>query len=209
MRAENARLCLVLLAFCAALYGWQRGFSFSATSEAERANIPANMPRLLLPPSQGAAAAPLAFSLNGFNLRKAASYTVTARILGTSRYFLGWQSDLAPVDLVLGWGLMADKRVNSKVSISQSGRFYRWHTREYPMPPEQIVASSANTHIIPASGRVEKIVKSLRKNQVVTLKGSLVNAARDDGVYWNTSLTRTDEGDGSCELFYVEDVTIY
>ena len=38
------------------------------------------------------------------------------------------ESDLAPVDLALGWGRMSDEAILKDIQISQSGRFYFWHT---------------------------------------------------------------------------------
>ena len=44
----------------------------------------------------------------------------------------------------------------------------------------------------------------LSAGQIATLRGWLVNATSPDGGHWNTSLSRTDDGPGACELFYVE-----
>jgi len=38
------------------------------------------------------------------------------------------------------------------------------------------------------------------------LTGTLVDATRDDGALWRTSLTRTDAGAGACEVLLVEHV---
>jgi hypothetical protein len=39
---------------------------------------------------------------------------------------------------------------------------------------------------------------------VVHLRGTLVDATRDDGAWLRTSLTRTDTGAGACEVMLVE-----
>jgi hypothetical protein len=49
----------------------------------------------------------------------------------------------------------------------------------------------------------------LRVGQVVHLTGFLVDAARDDGAYIHTSLTRSDTGPGSCEVVLVEQVNAW
>lgn len=40
------------------------------------------------------------------------------------------------------------------------------------------------------------------------VRGLLVNARRDDGFYWNSSLSREDDGPGACELVWVEEIQI-
>ena len=40
------------------------------------------------------------------------------------------------------------------------------------------------------------------------LRGQLVRADGQDGWHWISSLTRTDTGDGSCEVVWVETVGI-
>jgi hypothetical protein len=41
---------------------------------------------------------------------------------------------------------------------------------------------------------------------VVQLEGFLIEARRNDGWYWRSSLTRKDSGAGACELVYVTSV---
>jgi len=77
-----------------------------------------------------------------------------------------------------------------------------------PLPRPQIVAHSANTHVIPADGQVRRELSRLRVGQVVHLSGTLVDGKRDDGAYIRTSLTRHDEGPGACEVMLVDAVEV-
>lgn len=187
-------------------FGFFHGFYIPSATE--RADMPSGMPELLLPPVQTTINPPPTIQLNGFTLSEVASYEVTARILSMHRYLTGDEAALSPVDLALGWGLMADRRVLGKLDVTQSGRFYHWYASEYPINPDQIEQGSANTHIIPANDRIDGIIKGLRRNQVVTMTGYLVNAKKPDGWHWESSLSRKDTGMGACEVFLVEDVRI-
>jgi hypothetical protein len=62
----------------------------------------------------------------------------------------------------------------------------------------------AQMHVIPADKDVESRLKKLRPGQIVTAHGYLVDVRGPDGFAWNTSLSRTDTGDGACEIFWVE-----
>jgi hypothetical protein len=138
-----------------------------------------------------------------------AHYEVTARILGREEYRMDPLSDLIPEDLALGWGPMSDNRVLESFEISQSARFYSWHPRkELPIPREEVIEHSANTHVIAADEHVGSQLKRLRVGEVVRLTGVLVDAVRDDGTYIHTSLTRSDSGAGACEVMLAEGVEV-
>jgi hypothetical protein len=44
----------------------------------------------------------------------------------------------------------------------------------------------------------------LRPGQLVSVRGFLVDVRGPNGFAWNTSLSRSDTGDGSCEVVWVE-----
>ena len=135
---------------------------------------------------------------------KVASFDVTARVLGKERYWFGRETRLAPYDLALGWGRMSDTSVLDQISISQRGRYYFWMVKNYPIPREEIISSSANMHLIPASEEVRDAIGSVRQGDVVRFEGFLVRVLGPNGWRWNTSTTRSDTGPGACELVWVE-----
>ncbi len=147
-------------------------------------------------------------TLNNYVLTPLQSFEIEARVLSAEHYSFGREADLAPVDLALGWGAMSDEAVLSKIDISQSKRFYHWHVDAFPIPREQIESNSANMHMIPATSTIEKTLKSVRAGQVVKLSGYLVEAKAQDGWHWRSSLSRTDTGNGACELVYVKSLQI-
>ena len=65
---------------------------------------------------------------NGYQLMPLAEFQAQARVLSSTSYHMDRESDLAPVDLALGWGRMSDEAILKDIQISQSGRFYFWHT---------------------------------------------------------------------------------
>jgi len=148
--------------------------------------------------------------LGRWRLTPRARYDITARILAREDYRFDRLSDLIPEDLALGWGPMSDNKVISAFDISQSVRFYSWMPKQaLPIPRQAVIEHSANTHVIPADAGVARQLKRARIGQVIHLRGYLVNAVRDDGVYITTSMTRSDSGPGSCEVLLVEQVEIF
>ncbi|MEO7071981.1 MAG: hypothetical protein ABI300_02995 [Rhodanobacter sp.] len=141
---------------------------------------------------------------DGVTLVTRARFSLTARVLSRADYTWGEDAKLVPLDLALGWGRMSDSAVLAQIDITQSGRFYRWHVKDFPIPRREIETSSANMHMIPADANVRRELERVRRGEVVHIQGFLVDARRADGWYWNTSLTRDDTGAGACELIYVE-----
>jgi hypothetical protein len=141
-----------------------------------------------------------------YHLKPLARFSLDARILHRKVYGYDRESKLVPVDLAVGWGPMSDQAVVDHLKISQSMRFY-WY--EYQLPPpiprEQIISHSTNLHVIPATPAIASFCKSLRQGELVHLKGELVEATGPEIGTWRSSLSRTDSGNGACELMLVED----
>jgi hypothetical protein len=142
------------------------------------------------------------------SLATRAHIELTARVLSREDYAWDAEAVLSPTDLALGWGRMSDSAVLAGIDISQSGRFYYWRTKAWPISRREIEQSSANMHMIPADADVRGALKRVRKGQLVHIEGFLVDARRAGGWHWNTSLTRGDTGAGACELVYVESLEI-
>lgn len=168
-------------------------------------------PGVLVPesPRQVDLAAAQPFEMGAFSVTPRAEFQIRARVLGRERYFMGDESELSPVDLALGWGVMSDQGVLDRIEITQGGRWY--FTRyEYPapIPDSQIIRHSGNMHMIPANDWVANKLGDVRGGDLIQARGLLVDVDRDDGFYWRTSRTRNDTGNGSCEIFYIEQLHI-
>ena len=171
---------------------------------------------LEVPPGQIAPASPVQRDLsaapvithNGYTLTPLAEFATEARVLARERYRLDREAELAPVDLALGWGPMSDSAVLADIDIRQSGRFYYWRVEQFPIPRGEIERHSANMHMIPADETVADALLDARPGQVVAFEGFLVRADADDGWHWVSSLSRSDTGNGACELVYVQRVDL-
>ena len=137
-----------------------------------------------------------------------AGISLDARVLGREDYRLGREANFSPTDLALGWHRMRDDAVLDRLKISQSGRWYhyRWQD-EPPLPVNEIIRSSANMHMVPASDVVAKALRRITPGQRVRINGWLVRIDADDGWHWKSSLRRDDSGGGACELVYVCEIT--
>lgn len=142
----------------------------------------------------------------GIQVQPLAEYEVEARVLSREDYS-DQGSFASPMDLALGWGPMSRQTVIDQLHITQSGRWYHYSWKVAPpIPLQDIITHSANTHIIPATSTVADRLDDIHAGDRVRLKGVLVVLNRQDGWHWRSSLTRNDSGDGACELMWVEKV---
>jgi hypothetical protein len=147
------------------------------------------------------------FERNGFRVAAVASFELDARVIRSKTYCCAGPDRLAPIDVVFGWGRMSDESALQRIDFGQSGRAYSWrYDGASPIPQREIEVSSANMHLIPATGAVEGRLERLRPGNVVTLRGYLVVVTRYDGFVWRSSLTREDTGSDAGELVWVEKV---
>lgn len=159
-------------------------------------------------PEQDEGVRKASFQHKGHTITPFARFTVRARLLGAERYRHDREAQLAPLDFALGWNDMSNDAVLDRLKISQGYRWYsyRWDEKGPPVPPEVIVRNSANMHLIPASEDVLRRLERVQPGAMVTLHGWLVDVQAADGWAWRSSRSRTDTGQGACELVWVEDV---
>lgn len=146
---------------------------------------------------------------NDFIITPKYSYEIQARVLSKKGYS-DFNSKIAPYDLALGWDEMSLSVNTDKIDIWQRKRWYFWQSDNMPIKRRLIELNSANHHIIHKDDFVKDKMSEVDEDDIVYLKGYLVNvkSLSNKSWYWNSSTSRTDVGDGACEVFFVEDIKI-
>ncbi len=144
-----------------------------------------------------------------YMLQPQAAFEITARVLSKTKYTFDQNADLAPYDLALGWGPMSQHAVLDTLKIWQDHRWYYYQYEGNPVIPNvEMGKHSANMHLIPDTDDIKNKIKAAKRGDAIHLTGYLVNVTGDGGYYWNSSLTRTDTGDGACEVVWVKSFEI-
>ena len=151
------------------------------------------------------------------NIQYIYSYDVDALVVHTEDYDDGsLNGTLAPKDVALAWGPVAEYNTSIDFNWEQSNRWYSWYVDDVRvLSPvggvDGVSTHSANTHLIPADSTVKDKVMRIKRGDHIKLTGYLVNVdgSKKDGstFYWYSSTTRDDTGDGACEVMYVESVS--
>ena len=149
------------------------------------------------------------WKINDYIIKPVATFYIRARVLHTRQYSNDREADLSPIDLALGWGQLSDQAILDKITITQSNRWYYWrYENPPPIKQSEIIAQSSNMHMIPASSYVKDKLNQIREGNIVRISGYLVNISGSNNYKWNSSTSRTDTNQGSCEVVWVESVTI-
>ncbi|MGO1003951.1 hypothetical protein [Lysobacter sp. CA196] len=139
-----------------------------------------------------------------------AGFSIDGRVLSRRDYRMGREAEFSPTDLAIGWGRMREDTVLSQLDITQEVRFltYRYFDKP-PIPVDEMQRSVGNLHIIPANAEVARALKRVRKDQRVRVDGWLVRVETQQGMRWDSSMSRTDTGKGACELVYACSIQAY
>lgn len=143
---------------------------------------------------------------DGYLFTPLATYDVKARVLLRSRYRFSPGSDLAPLDLTLGWGPMSDQSLLNRIWLSSGYRSYSFSFNDPSISASEVNDHAANHHLIAKDGAVLEALLKINQGDLVRLSGYLVSISRADGFNWTSSTSRTDSGGGACEVMWVERV---
>ena len=147
-----------------------------------------------------------------FTVTPVAKYKLFGMVVSKKSYSGDWNDKISSVDLAIVWGKLAEPEHGKYITYSQSNRWYFYkYKAESPFDNSYVITHSANNHIIPANKNIHRAIKAIKKKDRVILEGFLVNIKgtyKGRTLMWNTSLSRNDTGNGSCELFYVSKVRI-
>jgi hypothetical protein len=172
-------------------------------------HVPAGIQLAPNEPKQSALKIAAVSDYRGARMTALADYEFSARVISLAWYRMGAESEYSPVDLGIGWGEMSDTKHIDALQWRHSARFlfYRF-SGEPPIPQKDIARQFANVHVLPANPQVLRTLETLRPGQRVNARGTLVELAREDGWRWRSSLVRDDEGNGACEVMYLESIAI-
>ncbi|WP_161811375.1 hypothetical protein [Steroidobacter agaridevorans] len=144
------------------------------------------------------------FAHGEYELTPLADFDLEARVLSVEEYSMDGGARVSPIDFALGWGPMSDSAVLSHFRISQGARFFTIYPDEQAIDLKTAMLNASNMHLIPANGLLEDRLKDVKPGNIVRLRGQLVSVLGPNNFTWRSSLSRTDRGNGACELFYVE-----
>ena len=151
-----------------------------------------------------------------YHIVPVASYDISALVVSEHDSRTWWDlvhkkagDFLNVTDLCVVWGQDTTDSLYQQVSFANSE-----FTCEWSAPADGVHSMAtdgvSNNHILTDDRFTARDLRELRIGDQIRLRGYLVNYAnqRAPNDYRNTSLVRTDLGDGACEIIYVNDLTV-
>lgn len=161
-------------------------------------------------------------------ITKLASYDITGKVEAIQDYGTNFLSGLlsfkgsnvidyiSPRDLTLSWGKIA---LNENSRHVYANQYYMNDNRvvwlswdkelKEKYSEDYIVSHISNDHIITLNKGLRNELSKVRVGQIVRMQGYLVSVKASNGITWGpSSLSRSDTGNGACEILYLEDFLI-
>lgn len=133
----------------------------------------------------------------------------TAVLVVSTKHYRDEDTALAPIDLCVVWGALAQPEYLQYVTFTQKDRGCKCvYDVGSPADTPEVLSQFVNIHLIPANDYLLQAIETIKEGQKVVLEGLLVDVYLDDSIYIETSRTRTDNGEGSCEVLYVTKVKV-
>jgi hypothetical protein len=148
-----------------------------------------------------------AYRVGDWTVTPLAEFRIEAMVLHTLRYRWDKVASLSPIDLAVGWGPMSDGVILDELQVSQGDRFFRWKYTDL-IDHDQLNRHASNIHAIPFDNSIRRQLFRLYPGQRIQMSGELVKADSDAGWHIKSSLTRTDQGAGACEVLVVKDLEV-
>ncbi|RJQ42340.1 MAG: hypothetical protein C4534_10540 [Gaiellales bacterium] len=142
------------------------------------------------------------------------AYSVSAKVESVTAYD-DVMGEFMTYDLLLAWGELADADVDSKLTWEQSDRrgtvSGSLEATGRDIDAAYVISHVSNSHVIAADNNIAAALATIKAGDVVRIEGRLVDIRMIDGNQLYTvasSKSRTDQGDGACEIILVERVRI-
>ncbi len=119
-----------------------------------------------------------------------------------------WGDHLNVADFCVVWGDNVKTAKLNKLNFWNGQFTCNVETRDMAAWNSFNTDQLSNNHLITTSDLVRDTLNNVNIGDQIRIRGSLVNYKYPHGGQRNTSITRTDSGNGACETIYVEQVDI-
>ena len=145
-----------------------------------------------------------------------ASYTIIGLVVEKYYYFPSKiENRISRFDVGIAWGPLLGEDLGKYMSFKNDGnRFLQYrYANELTQKlgsKEAVINSLSNNHMIHSDETVLKYLRNVKEGDYIKVEGYLVYVTMKSKNYvghWDSSLSRTDHGDGACEVIYVTNIT--
>ena len=131
-----------------------------------------------------------------------------ARVIDHKRYFFDAKSSYSPSDILVGWGDLSDERNLDHLHFSISNRMADIDFSRPPLPITQIYQQTAFWHLVPSNEAIDKEIKKIKKGNLVTIKGFIVDVESEVYYGWKSDLITNNNAQYPNTIIWVSEITV-
>lgn len=132
----------------------------------------------------------------------------TVRVIAKNRYWFEEMRHISSIDLLLSWDRMSDEDLLRRMLVKIDDRSYHVQMTKPPYQRGNIHEHLLMTHTIPASDRIQEKLKSIRRGQLITLTGYIVDIQNRIGTEWISPVRDQWPAQRSSQWIWIEDLTL-
>ncbi|QFS84370.1 hypothetical protein FIU97_16565 [Roseivivax sp. THAF40] len=144
---------------------------------------------------------------NGFKAELLYGYVIEGRVVTRRRYRFTRMGEIAPLDLGIVWGELAEPGGTDAIRFGTGHRSLRWNSPPGATLPDNVREQITNNHLIPANQAVYDALRAIDVGSHVRISGYLVEVTGDGISPWRSSTIRDDAFSlTGCEIIFVTKV---
>lgn len=132
----------------------------------------------------------------------------TVRVIAKNRYWFEDMSHISPVDLLLSWDRMSDEDLLKRMLVKINNRSYHVQMTKPPYQRGNIHEHLIMSHTIPATEQIQERIMSLRRGQLVSFSGYIVDIKNRLGDEWVSPVRDGLPAKRSSQWLWVENLTL-
>ena len=130
------------------------------------------------------------------------------RVIAKNRYWFEDMSHISPVDLLLSWDRMSDEDLLKRMLVTINDRSYHVQMTKPPYQRGNIHEHLMMTHTIPATEKIQEKISSLRRGQLISFSGYIVDIENRLGNQWVSPVRDNLPSNRSSHWLWIENLTL-
>ncbi len=130
------------------------------------------------------------------------------RVLEKKRYFFDNKREYSPIDVLIGWKALSDERNLDHIHFSLSDRYFEYEFTRPPLPVNEMLSQIDLWHLVPSNEEIDNQIKRLRKGNVISIEGYLIDIEPDTKYAWRSELVKPKNQNLKNTIVWITDIYV-
>lgn len=129
------------------------------------------------------------------------------RVIAKTRYWFEDMRHISPIDLLLSWDRMSDEDLLSRMLVKIDNRSYHVQMTKPPYQRGNIHEHLIMAHAIPSTDAIMDKLKQIRRGQLITFSGYIVDIENRIGTEWLSPVRDKWPARESSQWIWIEELS--